>query len=161
MHLLDHDFAPIARPDIGKTYSDYPFWEYNAQKRSFILTRIDTWSMIQSPAYIIGIGKYKITLPANHYLLIGDIDAGIDFIKMDEMLSREFDVFVFNSDMEPDSWTLQPLKILDYKQEVQVPYPQTKKPVAVSLSETDKRAIMVATVDPYSKMRELSFGDII
>lgn len=159
MHLIDHDFQPILRPEVGKTYADYPFWEYNPLKKRFILVRLDAWSMIQSPGYHVAIGKHKITIPVNHYVLIGDVDAGIDFIKMDEILSREFDVLTFSQNLEDDSWGLEPLKVLGYTEEMTLPYPQTKKPVAVHLG--GERAIMVTTVDQYSKMGTLSFNDIV
>lgn len=159
MHLIDEDFKPIVSPKNNKGYSEFLFWEYNATKRRFGLTKQDTWFMIHSDAYRISVGKYMIDLPVNHYLLIGDFDAGLDFIKMDEVIGRDFQVLTFNADLEPDSWQLVDLKILGIKTDFRTAYPQTKKPVAIHLG--DNKAIMVSSVDAYSKMSELSFGDIV
>lgn len=159
MHLIDENFQPILRPKQDKTYPDCLYWEYNPNKKKFVLTRQDQWTMIHSDAYTISIGKYTLDLPVNHYLTIGDFDGGIDFIRIDEVIGRDFQVFVFTTELEDDIWMLQDLKVKQLKKDIRVAYPQTKRPVAVHLG--DNKAVLVSNIDQYSKMGDLSFGDIV
>jgi len=173
MHLIDENFKPLDINKNGMDFSHLKFWEYQLLAKTyktkdgeehttpphFMLSYCEKWSMIFSPAYVLGIGKHQLILPVNFYLLIADLDAGIDWIRADEVIGRDFEVFTFASDLESDSWVLRDLKVLDRIDEVGIAYPHTKRPVVVNLG--NNIACMVSIVDNYSKMNKLSFGDII
>ncbi len=173
MQLINENFTPIEVKQEGMDFSGLMFWEFQLLAKTyktkdgqehttpphFMLSKNEKWSMIFSPAYVVGIGKYKLILPVNFYLMIGDLDAGIDWIRIDEVIGRDFEVFTFASNLESDSWVLRDLRVLDRIDEIGVAYPHTKRPVVVHLG--DNAAVMVSIVDNYSKMNKLSFGDII
>ncbi|MGI0069590.1 MAG: hypothetical protein ACREAN_04965, partial [Nitrosopumilaceae archaeon] len=100
MHLIDENFQPLITPVPGKSYSDTLYWEFQPQKKTyrnsnghkyikqphFSLVKNERWVQTESEAYELSIGKNHLILPVNYYLLIGDFDAGLDFIRADEVL---------------------------------------------------------------------------
>lgn len=161
MKLIDKDFKAI-KLRKGQSINDLHYWEYRMypekqkEQRGFYLTFSPTWNIITSNAYILQVGKEKIQVPASHYVMIGDLDGGLDFIKLDEVLGRPFEAFTLSSDFESDSWMLKDIKVCGYRKDCRIPYPDTKGIVPVLCGN---RALLVSTVDMYNKLGGYSFSD--
>lgn len=162
MKLIDENYEAFScMGDCTDELLNKNFWEYSVKEQDFFLKSQPIWTGANLPAYRVRIGKNTTILPESYYVTIGDYDGGIDFIKMEEVVGREFEVIVFNKTLDADSWILEPLTIEGYEDNIQVniPYKNTKNPLPVALG--NRYAILVSNVDLYSKMGSFSFADII
>jgi hypothetical protein len=156
MKLLDVNYKPFENTagDINQM-----FWLYDTTQRDFMLKDCNVWFNVKTDAYRMMIGNHEIIIPETYNIIIGDIEVGIDIITPAEIVGREFDAMIINNEFLPDSWSLEPIVITGFESNVDIIFPYTKFPVPISLS--DKKVIMIASDDCYSKIKELDFADFV
>lgn len=135
------------------------YWEYNFKMQDFHLVRRTKWNVIKGPTYILKIGNHHLEVPATHFIMLGDFDGGIDYIRVNEITNREFEVFSFSSKLEPDSWVLADMRVVGYKEESKIVFPETTNGVVVQIG--GGMAVILSTIDLYNKSQGLSFSDFV
>lgn len=155
MKLIDEHYEAVEERE-GKEVTDFYHWEFVIKESDFFLLRKPIWHLIKSPSYTIKIGSYgTVRVPANYYLMLGDADGSIDFIKVDEIAGRPFDTLTFKSNMDGRTWSLTEVTVIGYTEEDEHKAPETKNPFPVMVGED--HAIILASSDLYNKMKKVSF----
>ena len=93
-----------------------------------------------SSALVLKIGKYKLKMPLDWQIVIGEEDVGdLESLPLTSINDRDFNVFVFNS-LSSFSADFEPIEILDVYNEVTWYTPKLKNGqfLAVPLEEGDK-----------------------
>lgn len=157
MNLINENYKPLI--DTDENIVNNHFWYYSNEEKDFFLTEVMVWQNVSGGAYIAEIGNREIIIPENYHVIIGDIDSGLDAIKMAEVIGRTFEVMTFNIDMEENSWLLEEMTIKGYVEEHEFMFPFLNKMIPVCLG--NKRAILVSSNDFYSKLKRMSFGDVV
>ena len=143
--------------DKVKEATMQPIHVFDLEKKEYFPYLASSWSKLKTTLYTIDIDGHTIHIPRDYHILIGDLDGGIDVIKPDELIGREFDALVFHKHFVPDFWQLLPMRVVDI-QEGTIELPNVKKsPFPVVLS--DKTALLVSESDIYSDIRTFSFSD--
>lgn len=150
----EHDGLPD-----GPEAVDFFHWEYVIKEKDFFLTWSSAWQKIRGAAYELCIGKESIVLPANYYLMIGDVYGELDWIKVDEIIGRQFEAFVMSNRFDQDAWQIESVQITDHHDDYVSMFPQTRNPVPVLVG--DRKAILVSPVDLYNKMSQYIFNDVV
>lgn len=164
MYILDQDYKPIENID-EKAKIDYHFWVFDRREikgeyvDDFYLKCCNFWFTMKADAYRLQVGKDEVVLPANYFMLIADISGGLDAIKPDEIVGRDFDVLMFNRTLDEGSWTLEPVKVIGFEEDYSYVYPEINSPFPVLVGENS--AIMISQSDMYKKVKDLAFADII
>jgi len=156
MKFIDNNYKEIYLSDIT---NDTLYWTYNINEKDFFLKSSKDWYELKSDAYILNIGGAIINIPANFYIIIGDYDGGLDTITPVEIVGREFEAFSFSSNLEVDSWQLEPIHVVGYKESVEFIIPEFKTPIPILTSA--KRAILVSEKEVWNKIKHITFSDII
>lgn len=135
-----------------------PFFIYKLSERDFITRPPFGIECIVTDVMVLDIGGMVVRLPENMHLLIGDFDGGLDVIRLDELIGRDFDAVVVNADFAEDSMQLMPIRVIGVERhEVRTPMVHSPYPVALG----DNKAILVSTTDIYSDVSKLAFSDIV
>lgn len=157
MNLLNKNYNLESSEDIR--HKNEGFWYFDIDKKDFFLRPAQNWFDLKSDAYTIKIWDHTIKIPTNYYLIIGDYDAGLDAITPYEVVGRQFEVFMYKTSLEADSWTFEPFKIVGYEKNYNFTLPDIKHLISVGVSDT--KAIFISEKDQYNKLKNLSFSDII
>lgn len=158
MYLIGQDYSPIKKLDDNDKEVLYWVFEPESDPPDFYLRSINIWFQYTSDAYKIRWAGGEVYVPAKYYMTIGDIDGGLDAITPEEVVGRDFSMFMFNKDMSPGSWTLEPFTISGYVEKFEFIFPHTNNPVPIIAN--DKKAMLVSGADIYKKLRNLDFLDI-
>lgn len=158
MYLIDQDYLPIK--EVNNSDNEVLYWSFDpdSDQPDFYLNTVNIWFAYTTEAYNIRWSGGEFTVPANYYITIGDIEGGLDTVKPEEVVGRDFDLFMFNRDLEPGSWTLEPFVITGYVEKFQFIFPHTNNPVPIIAN--DKKCMLVSGSDCYKKIRDLNFLDI-
>lgn len=156
MKLLDHNYEPFEneKGDINKM-----FWLYDTKQLDFMLRDCNVWFNVKSDCYIININGQNIYVPESYNIVIGDVDVGVDTISPTEIVGRDFDALTFTNKLDAGSWSLDPIKVVGFEENVDIIFPYTKLPVPVFTSED--RVMLISSDDCYSKIKDLEFSDFI
>lgn len=160
MYLLNERYEPITAIDqntlnVGEHY----YWEYDFNMSDFYLTTSLAWYNLKQPTYQLKIGNALLELPEDFFFLIGDVGVGLDSLKPEEMVGRGFDAFVFDRKIKTNSWSLQEVNVIGYKEESELVFPRTKNPVVVGVG--DRYAMLVSEINMYTKIKNKGFNDIV
>lgn len=155
MKLLGEDYQALENDQsIVKKY----FWMYDIKQRDFFLQRKRNWQQIQSEAYRLVINKSYVDIPVNYYILIGSVYGDLDWIKVDELMGRDFEAFVMSNTLETGTWQIESIQIASYI-ETMFMYPKTKNPMPVVVG--NNHCILISPIDLYNKTSNFIFNDII
>lgn len=130
---------------------------YNPAARDYFTHFCIDWYEAKMQAYTIDIDGSLITIPSNYQIVIGDFHGGLDVIKPEEAIGREFDAIVFHKDFVPDSWQLRPMSVVNVSEKTFVT-PRSAYPIPLGISEN--KAILTSERDIYAQLKYLTFGDI-
>lgn len=159
MNFISQDYKPI-NLESGMKPQDVMYWAYRIapesekHRRGYVLTTTDIWRMVDVPSYSIKIGTNVVDIPANHYIVIADLDRGIDFIRMDEIVGRPFEALTISPQL--DGWGIKDFTVVGYKEDSHIPYPENKTIIPILIGN---RAILVSSVDHYNKVSSYTFTD--
>lgn len=155
MRLIGEEYKPIPEDEY---VVNHHFWVFDVSERDFFLKYKPHWQSIRTVGFELEVEGGTTVIPANFYILIGDVEGRLDWLKVDEAISREFEAFVITPDFQKDTWQILPLKIINAeKREFRFPY--IKNPVPVYIE--NNKSIMVSQVDLYNKMSSFNFVDIV
>ena len=157
MNLLNKNYKPTNSENIRIKGDE--FWYFDIESKDFFLKTTLDWFDLKTDAYVIEVSGKRISIPTNYYMIIGDYDGGLDSIAPFEIIGRQFDLFIYNTTLEANSWSFEPLKIVGYEKNVNFTLPNIKHLISISISDT--KAIFVSEKDMYNKIKTLSFTDII
>lgn len=135
------------------------FWIYNIVDHDFYLNTPMFYHELRTDAYVLEISKNKIIVPSTYFIVIADFDGRLDNISSDEIVGREFQAFVFNTLLDYDSWRLEDIKVVDFIPEHEFVLPNISTPFPVAISDT--HAIMLSEKDVYTRLKNMTFSDII
>lgn len=135
------------------------YWTYNIEDKDFYLNTPVFYNDLNTDAYVIEIGNNKVTIPSNFFVVIADFDGRLDNITPDEIIGREFQAFIFNTLLDYDSWRLEDMNVIDYIEDYEFVLPNISTPFPVAIS--DEHAIMLSERDIYSKLKKMTFSDIL
>jgi hypothetical protein len=145
--------------DVTNESEGQRIWVYDIDERDFFFREVNNWFDLKADAYVLQIEDATFYVPLSYYILIGDYDVGLDVITPAEIVGRKFEAFVFNKNLEPDSWALDDIRVVGYDNNHSFILPDIKGLVPVAIS--NKKAIMICEKDVYNKLKNLSFADII
>jgi len=157
MYLIDKNFDKIEfEKDL---FVD--FWNFDFSQEAFMLEKsVSHWEM-DTDTCDIQVGNHIVTLPVNFFIVIGDYETGLDCIKPEEIVGREFDVLTIGSKMERESWELEPMKVVGFTHQDKVLIPHHKKKCMYPVYLSDKKFILVAVKDIFHSIKTYGFNDII
>lgn len=156
MKLLNQNYQILEPRQITENTA---FWTFNLTKKDFFLKTTTKWYDFRTDAYHLEIAGNTIKVPNNYYILIGDYDVGLDTIKPEEIVGREFEAFVFNNDFEENSWTLESIKIVGYEENTSFIIPNVRFPIPIAISP--RKCIIVSQKEMYNRIKYMTFPDIV
>lgn len=154
MDLLNDNYS---RHELGE--DDTYFWSFDLDKEDFFLKQSDIWYNMQSSGYKVRVLGSEIIIPSNFYIIIGDIEGGLDCITPDEITGRQFEAFTFRSNLDAGAWSLEPIEICGYVDDHKFAFPVVNNPVPVLANPS--HCLLVSGTDVYNKLKNLSLADII
>lgn len=162
MYCLDENYNPIT--DVEGDVTSYFFWTFQASsdakhEADFFLEQAITWYGLKTEAYHVQVGKSTILLPANYFVVLADVSAGLDTITPHEICGRDFEVLTFNRTLDEGSWDLKPIRIVGYESETYFTFPSVKVPFPVVVNQSI--SMLLSEPDPYKMIRDLSFSEVI
>lgn len=155
MNLIDETYHPIPNTEDA---IDYNYFEFDVKENDFFLKYKPSWQHIKTTGYTVYIDGGETIIPSSFYIMIADIEGSIDYIKIDEIISRPFEAFTVRNDFEKDMWQILPIKITNVDI-VDFYFPNTRNLVPIDIQTN--RAIMVSQIDMYNKTTGLTFTDIV
>lgn len=121
---------------------EHRIMEFNVDKKDFFLVNKIIWDSIKCSFYDVEIGGGVFSIPAGHFIMIGDEYGDIDWIVIDELFSRSLSVACF--DMDFRNWSVSDVRVSDvYSGEIFWPntkhiIPIQSNGVTILLSEKDQ-----------------------
>lgn len=155
MNLIGEDYKAL--PNDERIIKKH-FWMFYIKEKDFYLKRMRAWHHIETDAYRLKIGKNTVDIPTNYYVMIGSVYGDLDWIKVDELIARDFEVFLMSNDLEMGTWMIEDVSVVSYV-ETEIMYPKAKNPIPIMVG--DNYSMLVSPIDLYNKMSGYSFVDII
>jgi len=115
-----------------------------------------------SPALILRIGKYKIKMPLDWQIVIGEEDCGdIESLPLTSINDRDFSAFVFNS-LSSFSAEFLPIEILDVYNNVEWYFPKLKQGqfLSVPIEEGNKPKCVYFIKDVSRNSEVIQYNDL-
>lgn len=158
MLLLDENYEGFNSIEEGEDITKKHFWLYDLSKHDFFLTTSLIWYNLKSEAYELTIGRHKVMVPANYYILIGDYDVGFDVISPEEVVGRTFQAFTMNSKLSYTTSNFQDFDITGYTEDEKFIFPLTNALVPVKVGSS---IILLSSKNVYTKIKNLCFSDFM
>lgn len=155
--LIDENYQCL--PNYEKNIESY-FWVFDVDEKDYFLTKKSSWYSFSTNVYNVLIDRYEIMLPEGFYILIGDIDGRLDWILVDEIISRPFEAFIIPGTLDTNTWQILPLEIVGYEENYHYYYPYMKNPITPIYVGMNK-AILVSNRNMYPKTKDFDFPDYI
>lgn len=155
MNLINENYDPIPNSDDA---INHHFWEYDVKDKDFYLKYKPSWQSIRTMGFEIMVDKGSTFIPSNFFVMIADVTGGLDWIKVDEIVTRPFEALVLTSDFQQDTWQILPINVVNVEtMEFAFPYSKNAIPIDIGYN----KAIMTSQIDLYSKMSSYGFTDIV
>lgn len=152
MRYLGHEetFDAASQDVIGER-----IFEYNIKHDDYLFTYHVGWDIVLAE-YVFDVGGYRYTLPSGIYIFSGCPSGAHDWIRVDEIIDRDIDIFQAPIDL--NSWTIEKQKLMDVTTE-KIYMPQTKNPLPV-VDSSGKRCIFISYTDVYTRMKDRDFSSM-
>lgn len=152
MKLINRNNMPLDSTE------DFLFFEYDIKERDvFLVNKIFWYDSEPVHWYTILIGRRAIELPGHMYIMVGDISSeSVDWVRVDELMGREFSTYTYPSDLSPEKWDVQELKVVKIDPEekpCRLPFSKNILPVMLG----SDRAIFISEKDCYKKTKDIPF----
>ena len=139
---------------------DSYYWEYNPTLNDYFLVYKPSWQQILGNAYVFQIKNDYVIIPSGLYIIIGDINVGMDCVRVDETLNRGFEALMVKSSLVEDSWALEEFHFIGQYEKFQQIYPFTKN-IVISPLQQSGYSLFLSTKNQYNKIMNYGFNDII
>lgn len=120
--------------------------EFNNKKLDYFLNYKTYWEMIEGTMYNLKVGNSQFVVPLSHYIMIGDEFGEIDWILVDELVSRGLDVILLDTDLK--SWYSMPPTVIGVEMKSFF-WPNTQHIIPI---QDNGHVVLVADKDQYQKM---------
>lgn len=129
--------------------------EYSHEKNDYFLNYRIMWNEISGEVYRYKIGSVEIDIPADIYVMIGDVYGSLDWVSSEEMINRSVDLVVL--DPEFKTWTLKTPEFIGVVDKT-VYWPRTKNIIPLV---ADNNVLILSEKDVYSKTQDMNILDLL
>lgn len=120
-------------------------FEFNIDKMDYYLSHKPHWITIDAPVFRMKIGEGVFDIPSGSYVLIGDSNGEIDWIKVDEMIDRDIECVTLDDNMA--TWNVDVPVLQDYHEDVFY-WPMTHHAMPIV---SNGRLLLVSTRDQHHR----------
>lgn len=157
MRLINQEYK-----ELDTSTGDFFFFEYNIKERDvFLVNKLFWYDSDKVHWYTLAIGRRTVELPGHLFIMVADISSdSVDWIRVDELVGRDFSTFTFSNQLIPEKWDLQPIQVLRVHEEeksCQLPFSKNILPVMLG----DDRAVFVSENDCYKKTKDIPFPNFL
>lgn len=126
--------------------------EFSTEKLDHFLRHQIVWNEITGDIYQLQVGNGTFNIPSGHHVMVGDDVGTVDWIMVDELLTRELDVMTL--DMELRNWGSVTPQATDYYTG-SVFWPNTKHIIPL---QSEHSVILVSEKDQYNQVGSFDVG---
>lgn len=157
--LINENYEPLYNTEDN--IEEY-FWLYDFQQQDYFLTKRSSWYSQKTNVFKLLIdNRHIVKIPETFYILIAEVEQSrIDWIQVDEIISREFEVFTIPATLDTNTWQILSFHIIGHEEDYHYYYPYIKNPVT-PIHIGNNKAILVSNKNLYYKMKKFSFTEII